>query len=59
MQIGTTSTPPNYLKMQLFPSITGKPAAAPISPNPRTAVPLVIIAAQLLLKVNSLTIPGV
>jgi len=59
MQMGTTFTPPSYLKMQLLPSITGRPAAAPISPKPRTAVPLVIIAAQLALKVNSRTREGV
>lgn len=57
--MGTTSTPPNYLKIQDLPSITGKPAVAPISPNPKMAVPLVIMAHQLDLKVNSLTMEGV
>lgn len=52
IHIGTTSTPPNYLKMADFPSITGKPAVAPISPKPKIAVPLVIMAAQLFFRVS-------
>lgn len=42
MQRGTKSTPPSYLNKQDFPSITGNPSRAPISPNPKTAVPLVL-----------------
>lgn len=53
MQIGTTSTYPNYLKIHDFPSITGRPGTAPISPKPKIAVPLVIIAAQCYLDVIS------
>ena len=36
---GTASTPPKYLNRSAFPSITGCPAAGPISPNPKTLVP--------------------
>ena len=39
MQRGTASTPANFLKRTHFPSITGKPAAGPMSPSPKTAVP--------------------
>ena len=39
MQSGTASTPANFLKRTHFPSITGSPAAGPMSPSPRTAVP--------------------
>ena len=34
---GTASTPPRYLYNKAFPSITGRPAFGPISPNPRHA----------------------
>ena len=48
MQTGTTSTSPNNLKSRDFPSMTGRPALGPISPYPRTAVPSVTMAANLL-----------
>jgi predicted ATP-dependent protease len=38
-QRGTASTPPRYLNNSAFPSITGKPASGPMSPNPSTRVP--------------------
>lgn len=50
---GTRSTPPSYLNKQDFPSITGNPSNAPMSPNPNTAVPLVMIADKFLLHVMS------
>lgn len=53
MHNGTKSTPPSYLNKQDFPSMTGNPATEPISPNPRTAVPLEMIAARFLLHVIS------
>ena len=43
MQTGTTSTSPRTLKSSDFPYITGSPAFGPISPNPKMAVPSVII----------------
>ena len=42
-----TSIPAKRLKRTPFPSITGFPARAPMSPRPRTAVPLVITATRL------------
>jgi len=51
---GIILIPPRSLNKTDFPSITGRPAADPISPNPRIAVPLVIIAPQFLLT-ESLT----
>ena len=44
--IGTASTPPRYLKSRALPSITGKPASGPISPNPKTRVPSLTIATE-------------
>lgn len=44
MHIGRASTPPRYLKMTAFPSITGMAASGPMSPRPSTLVPSVIIA---------------
>jgi len=44
IQIGTTLVPPNILKSNDLPSITGRPAFGPISPRPRIAVALVTIA---------------
>ena len=35
-----------YFKQYSFPSITGLPASGPISPKPRTAVPLLITATK-------------
>ncbi len=46
-----TSTSPNILKSNPFPSITGLPDSGPISPSPRTAVPLEITATRLPLAV--------
>jgi hypothetical protein len=43
-QMGKASTPAKYLKRTAFPSITGKAASGPISPNPKTAVPSVTTA---------------
>jgi len=42
-----TSTSANRLNKTPLPSITGFEASAPISPNPRTAVPLLITATRL------------
>ena len=43
-QIGTALTSPNSLSNIHLPSITGKLASGPISPNPKTAVPSVTTA---------------
>ncbi len=51
--IGNASTPANVLNRTALPSITGIPAPAPISPSPRTAVPLVTTATMLPLQVYS------
>ena len=51
-QIGKASTPANSLNKAHLPSITGIPASGPISPSPRTAVPSVITATKLLLRVS-------
>ena len=53
MQIGYELTPPNSLNSIDLPSITGMPAAAPMSPSPRTAVPLVMTATMFRLRVKS------
>ncbi len=45
--VSNTSMSANLLKRTPFPSITGLPAIAPISPRPRTAVPLEITATRL------------
>ena len=44
--IGIASTSPNSLNNTHFPSITGKAASGPISPNPNTAVPSVTTATK-------------
>ncbi len=44
---------PNSLKSIDLPSMTGIPAAAPMSPSPSTAVPLVMTATMFRLSVNS------
>ena len=44
MQIGKPSTPPNSLNSSALPSITGIAASGPMSPSPRTAVPLLTMA---------------
>ncbi len=49
--MSNTSMPEYILKSSPFPSITGLPAKAPMSPNPRTAVPLDITATRLPLAV--------
>ena len=50
---GKASTPPNSLKRAHFPSITGIPAAGPMSPRPRTAEPSVMTATRLLRRVRA------
>ena len=45
------STFANFLNKTDFPSITGLPAIAPMSPRPRTAVPSVITATKFALFV--------
>ena len=44
--ISKTSIPANILKSNAFPSITGLEAFGPISPKPKTAVPLEITATK-------------
>ncbi|CAB5046621.1 unannotated protein [freshwater metagenome] len=44
MQIGKPLTPPNSLNKSALPSITGIAPSGPMSPRPRTAVPLLTIA---------------
>ena len=51
-QTGQASTPPNCLKSAALPSITGRAAAGPMSPRPRTAVPSVTTATVLRLMVS-------
>ena len=46
-----TSMSANILNSKPFPSITGLPAWAPISPKPSTAVPLLITATKFPLEV--------
>jgi len=41
---GIASTPPKYLNISAFPSITGSDASGPMFPSPRTLLPLVITA---------------
>src|SRR5215831_1594316 len=41
-----TSTSANRLNSTAFPSITGLPASAPMSPSPSTAVPLLTTATR-------------
>ena len=52
-QMGKASTPPNSLKRAHLPSITGIPAAGPISPSPSTAEPSVTTATRLLRRVRA------
>jgi hypothetical protein len=56
--ISIESMSANILKSKLFPSITGLAAIGPISPNPRTAVPLVITATKFPLVVYLYTFFG-
>ena len=51
ISISKTSISANILKSNPFPSITGLEAKGPISPNPKTAVPLVITATKFPLAV--------
>ena len=51
--ISKTSISAKILNNNPFPSITGLDASGPISPKPRTAVPLVITATKLLFAVYS------
>ena len=46
-----TSISAKILKSNPFPSITGFDASGPISPKPKTAVPLVITATKFPLEV--------
>ena len=52
-QMGKASTSPNSLNSAHLPSITGMPAAGPMSPRPRMAVPSVITATRLPRRVSS------
>ena len=56
--IGNASTPAKVLNRTALPSITGIPAAGPMSPSPRTAVPLVTTATMFPLQVYSYTLSG-
>ena len=46
ISMSKTSMPANILNNNPFPSITGLEASGPISPSPKTAVPLVITATR-------------
>ena len=50
---GTASTSPNSLNSRHLPSMTGMPAAGPMSPSPSTAVPSVLTATRLPRLVSS------
>ena len=52
MQSGNASTSANSLNSTHLPSITGMPAAGPMSPRPSTAVPSVITATRLERRVS-------
>jgi hypothetical protein len=45
--MGNASTPAKDLNRTALPSMTGMPAAGPISPSPNTAVPFVTTATML------------
>jgi hypothetical protein len=51
-----TSISANILNNKPFPSITGFEASGPISPSPKTAVPLVITATKFPLAVYLYTL---
>ena len=51
ISISKLSMPAYFLNSTAFPSITGLEASGPMSPNPNTAVPLVITATRLPLEV--------
>jgi hypothetical protein len=46
-RIGTAWMPTSVEKSAAFPSITGRPASAPMLPSPSTAVPFVTMATEL------------
>ena len=50
--------PAKRLKRQHFPSITGRAAAGPMSPSPRTALPSVTTPTQSPLEVTSYSASG-
>ena len=50
--------PANFLNRTPLPSITGLEAKGPMSPNPNTAVPLVITATKLPLLVYLYALSG-
>ena len=54
--ISNTSIPAKILNNNPFPSITGFEASGPISPSPKTAVPLEITATRLPLEVYLYTL---
>jgi hypothetical protein len=56
--IGNASTPAKVLNRTALPSITGMPAAGPMSPSPKTAVPLLTTATMFPLQVYSYTLSG-
>jgi hypothetical protein len=49
--IGIESSPPKVLNSALLPSITGRDAAAPMSPRPSTALPSLTTATSRLAQV--------
>ncbi len=53
-----TSIPPYILNNKPLPSITGLPLIAPMLPNPKTAVPLLITATKFPLSVYLYTSSG-
>ena len=53
ISISKTSIPANFLNNTPLPSITGFAASGPISPNPRTAVPLVTTPTRFARDVSS------
>ncbi len=59
ISISNTSISAKILNNKPFPSITGFPASAPISPNPRTAVPLEMTDTKFPFEVYLLTSSGV
>ena len=53
LDIERDPSPANFLNRQPLPSITGFPAKGPMSPSPRTAVPLVMTPTRLPREVYS------
>ena len=56
ISMSKTSMSANILNNNAFPSITGFEASGPISPKPKTAVPLVITATKFPLAVYLYTL---